>query len=92
MSILRGMELNCVQYQISHGIEMRYNFNYIVWVSLDWSLELCVPIPRNIEGRYFILGEGVFSYSPIPQNWVSDSKSQFHVQPNNRILKADSNL
>jgi hypothetical protein len=82
------MELNYVQYQISHDIEMRCNSNSIVWMSLNWSLELCGPIPRNTKGRCSLLGEGVFSYSPIPQNWVSDSKSQFHVQPNNRILES----
>ena len=40
MSILEGVELNWVQLQISHGIEMRCNSNFIVWMSLNWSLEL----------------------------------------------------
>ena len=39
MSILEGMELNWDQYQIKHGIEMRYNSNSFVWMSLYWSLE-----------------------------------------------------
>jgi hypothetical protein len=33
------MELNCVQYQISHCIEIGCDFNYIVWMSLYLSLE-----------------------------------------------------
>jgi hypothetical protein len=41
------MELNWVQYQISHGIEMRCNSNSIVWIPLNWSLELCGLIPLN---------------------------------------------
>ena len=40
MSILEGMELNWVQYQINHGIEMRYNSNSIVWMSLYWSTSM----------------------------------------------------
>jgi hypothetical protein len=28
-------EIELVEYQISHGIEMRYNFNSIVWMSLN---------------------------------------------------------
>jgi hypothetical protein len=79
------MELNWVEYQIIHGIEMRCNSNSIVWMSLNWSLELCGLIPRNTVGRGFVLGEGVSSHSPIPGNWASNSKSQFHVQPNNII-------
>jgi hypothetical protein len=50
MSILEGMDLNRVEYQISHGIEMRYNSNSIVWMSLNWSLEWCGLIPCNTEG------------------------------------------
>jgi hypothetical protein len=51
MLILEGVELNWVQYQISHVIEMRCNLNSIVWMSLlNWNLELCGPIPRNTEG------------------------------------------
>jgi hypothetical protein len=49
MLILEDVELNWVQYQISHAIKMIYNFNSIVWMSLDWSLELCGPIPRNTD-------------------------------------------
>ena len=85
MSILEGMELNWVQYQISHDIEMRCDSNSIVWMSLNWSFELCSLILRNIEGWHSILEEGVSSYSPIPGNEVSYSKSQFRVQLNNRI-------
>jgi hypothetical protein len=40
MSILEGVELNWVQLQISHGIEMSCNSNFIVWMSLNRSLEL----------------------------------------------------
>jgi hypothetical protein len=50
MSILEDMELDWIQYQISHAIEMRCNSNFIVWTSLNWSLELCGLIPRNTEG------------------------------------------
>jgi hypothetical protein len=44
------MELNWVEYQIRHDIEMICNSNFIVWMSLNWSLELCGLIPRNTEG------------------------------------------
>jgi hypothetical protein len=50
MSILEDVELNWVQYQISHSIEMRCNFNVIIWMSLNWSLELYGSIPQNTEG------------------------------------------
>jgi hypothetical protein len=50
MSILEDIDLNWTQYQISHVIEMRYNSNSIVWMPLNWSLELFGPISRNIEG------------------------------------------
>jgi hypothetical protein len=55
MSILEDKELNWVQYQICHGIEMRYSPNSIVWMSLNWSLELCSLISRNTEGRCSLL-------------------------------------
>jgi hypothetical protein len=54
-------------------------------MSLNWSFELYGLIPHNTEGWGFVSGEWVSIYSPIPGNCVSDSKSQFHVQPNNRI-------
>jgi hypothetical protein len=87
MSILKDMELNWVQYQISHSIEMRCNSNSIVWISLNWNLKLCGLIPHNSKGRHSVLREGVSSCSPILENWVSDSdsKSQYYVQPNSRI-------
>jgi hypothetical protein len=91
MSILEGMELNWFQYQISRDIEMRRSSNSIVWMSLYWSLELGGLIPRNIEVWYSELGGKVSSYSTIPRNWLSDSKFQFHVQPNNKIQKTDFN-
>jgi hypothetical protein len=34
------------------------------------------------------LEEEVSSYNPIPGNWLSDSKSQLHIQLNNRILES----
>jgi hypothetical protein len=48
--ILEMMELNWVEYQIRHGIEMRCNSSSIVWMSLNWSSELCGLNPRNTEG------------------------------------------
>jgi hypothetical protein len=50
MSILERMELNWVEYQIKHGIEMRCISNSIVFMSLNSSLELCGLIPRSTEG------------------------------------------
>jgi hypothetical protein len=50
MSILEGKELNWIQYQTNYGIEMRCNSNSIIWMSLNWSLELCGLISRNTEG------------------------------------------
>jgi hypothetical protein len=32
-----------------HDIEMKCNSSSIVWMSLNWSLELCDLIPRNNE-------------------------------------------
>jgi hypothetical protein len=67
MLILEGMELNWVEYRISHGIEMRCNFNSIVSMSPYCSLELCGLYPRIKRGDS-ILGEGVSSHNPIPGN------------------------
>jgi hypothetical protein len=50
MLILEDVELNWIQLQISHGIEMSCNFNYIVWMSLNCSLKLCGLFPLNIRG------------------------------------------
>jgi hypothetical protein len=33
--MLERIELNQVEYQIKLDIEMRYNFNSIVWISLN---------------------------------------------------------
>jgi hypothetical protein len=60
MSILERMELNWVEYQIRHDIEMRYNSNSIVWMSLNWSLELCGLILGNTEGVRLCIGRGGF--------------------------------
>jgi hypothetical protein len=35
------------KYQNKHGIEMRCNSNFIVWMSLNWSSEFCGLIPRK---------------------------------------------
>lgn len=40
------------------------------------------PIPLNTEGLGSVLGEAPSSYSPIPQKWVSNTKSQFYRHPN----------
>jgi hypothetical protein len=32
---LERIELNWIDYQIKHGIEMGYNSNSIVWISLN---------------------------------------------------------
>jgi hypothetical protein len=41
------------------------------------------------RGVTLLIGrERVSSYSSIPWNWLSDSKTQFHVQPNNIIHKS----
>jgi hypothetical protein len=50
MPILEMMELNWFEYQIRHDIEMRCNFNSIVWMSLIWNLKLDGLIPRNTDG------------------------------------------
>jgi hypothetical protein len=57
-----GCGIELVQLQISHDIEMSCNSNSIVWMSLNWSLELCGPIPLNTERN------GVSSCSSIPEN------------------------
>jgi hypothetical protein len=88
MSILRAWNWIGFKYQISHSIEMRCNSNSIFWMLLNRSLELCCLIPRNSKGWHFVLRDGVSSYSPIPGNWFSDSKSQFYVQPNNKIQES----
>jgi hypothetical protein len=44
---------------------------YVLYYILKWG-------PNN-------LGEKVSSYSPISRNYITDSKSQFNVQINNRI-------
>jgi hypothetical protein len=48
--ILEWMDLNLIEYQIKHDIEIRCNSNSIVWVSLNWSLKLCGVTPHNTEG------------------------------------------
>jgi hypothetical protein len=63
-----GVELDWVQLQICHGIEMSCNSNSIVWMLLNWSLELCGPIPLSTEEQCSVLGAGVSNYSPIPGN------------------------
>jgi hypothetical protein len=45
----------------------------------------CAVYFHTIQRWCSVLGEGVSSYSPILGNWVSDSKPQFCVQPNNII-------
>jgi hypothetical protein len=50
-------ELNWVEYQIRHGIEMICIFNSIVWMSLNWNLELYGLI-RYREVRLFIERDG----------------------------------
>jgi hypothetical protein len=57
-------------------------------MSLYWSLELDGLIPRNTKEWSSELGERESSYILIPRNWLSDSKSQFHVQPNDRIQES----
>jgi hypothetical protein len=42
----------------------------------------CCGVIHPIQRGCSVLGDVVSSYSPIPMNWVSDFKSQFHVQPN----------
>jgi hypothetical protein len=66
MSILEGKELNWVQNQIRHSTETRSNSNSIVWMSCNWSLELCGLNPCNSKGWRSVLGDGVSSYRPIP--------------------------
>jgi hypothetical protein len=66
--MLEGIELNWVQYQISHSIEMRCNFNFIILMSQNWSLELCGLISLNSEGWHSVLREEVSSYSLISGN------------------------
>jgi hypothetical protein len=39
-----------IEYQIRHHIEMGCISNSIVWMLLNWSLELCGLIPPNPEG------------------------------------------
>jgi hypothetical protein len=46
---IKSTKLNWVEYQIRHGIEMRCNCNFIVWMSLNWNMDLCGLIPRNTE-------------------------------------------
>jgi hypothetical protein len=45
--------IESVEYQIRYGIEIRCNSNFIVWMSLNWSLELCSLIPRCIRRGCF---------------------------------------
>jgi hypothetical protein len=75
MSILEGIELNCIEYQINHGIKIRCNCNSIVWMSLYWSLEFGGLISRNTGVWRSVLEDVVSSYSLIPRNWLSDYKS-----------------
>ena len=35
MLILEGLELNWVQYQINHGIEMGHDSNSVVWMTVE---------------------------------------------------------
>jgi hypothetical protein len=42
-----GHGIEMVQYQIRHSIKMRCNSNYIIWMPLNWILELSSIIPRN---------------------------------------------
>jgi hypothetical protein len=53
------VELNQVEYQIRLGIKMRCNFNYVVWISLNWSFESCGLIPHIIDGVRFCFERGV---------------------------------
>jgi hypothetical protein len=89
MSILEMMELNWVENQIRHGIEMRCNSNSIVWISLNWSLELCEfhTIPRG-EALYW---ERVSSYSPIPGNLSLFSNLNSKCNQTIEFRKTDSN-
>jgi hypothetical protein len=71
------MELNWVQYQISHNTEMRYNFNSIVSMSRNWSLELCDLIPRNSKGWCSIFEDEflVIDQSPWIGSLISNPNS-----------------
>jgi hypothetical protein len=56
-------------------LKMRCNFNSIVCMSLNYSLELWSNSIQYIGMMFYGERERVFSYSPILESWVYDSKS-----------------
>jgi hypothetical protein len=73
------MKLNWVQLQINHDLEIRCKSNFYCLDVIELEFGIVWSNSLNTEERCSILREGVSSYRP---------KSQFHVQPNNIILKS----